>query len=126
MPQTGIAFEKEKDSLSKRVLDFFERVRYSYLSARENPSEYGEKWKKTVKEVREQFDSLGDFTRELKRHLKEDVVFEEEAYDPTSRQAKEIFEGVKRLRFKSDKVADPFSTQLGDNVIKRLKLLSHA
>lgn len=65
MPQTGIAFEKEKDSLAKRVLDFFERVRYSYLSARENPSEYGEKWKKTVKEVREQFDSLGDFTREL-------------------------------------------------------------
>ena len=118
MPQTGIAFEKEKDSLAKRVLDFFERVRYSYLSARENPSEYGEKWKKTVKEVREQFDSLGDFTRELKRHLKEDVAFEEEAYDPTSRQAKEIFEGVKRLRFKSDKVADPFSKQLGDSVIK--------
>ena len=64
MPQTGLSFEKEKSSLTKRVLDFFERVRYSYLSAKENPSEYGNKWKKTVKEVRSQYDSLGDFTRE--------------------------------------------------------------
>ena len=118
MPQTGLSFEKEKSSLTKRVLDFFERVRYSYLSAKENPSEYGNKWKKTVKEVRSQYDSLGDFTRELKRHLKEDTAFSEEAYDPTSRQAKEIYEGVKSLRFKSDKVSDPFSKQLGDNVIK--------
>ena len=82
MPQTGLSFEKEKSSLTKRVLDFFERVRYSYLSARENPSEYGKKWKKTVKEVRDQYDSLGDFTRELKRHLKEDTAFSDEAYDP--------------------------------------------
>tara|TARA_R110002050_G_scaffold84291_2_gene179983 strand:- start:11783 stop:14392 length:2610 start_codon:yes stop_codon:yes gene_type:complete len=118
MPQTGLSFEKEKSSLTKRVLDFFERVRYSYLSAKENPSEYGNKWKKTVKEVRDQYDSLGDFTRELKRHLKEDTAFSDEAYDPTSRQAKEIYEGVKSLRFKSDKISDPFSKQLGDNVIK--------
>jgi hypothetical protein len=118
MPQTGVIFEKEKDTLTKRVLDFFERVRYSYLSAKENPSDYNKKWRKTVKEVRNQFDSLDDFTRELKKYLKEDIVFSEEAYDPESRQAKEIYEGVKSLRFKSDKVSDPFSKQLGDDVIK--------
>jgi|TARA_B100000035_G_scaffold109016_1_gene92531 ATP-dependent DNA ligase len=120
MPQTGIAFEKEKTTLTKRVLDFFERVRYSYLSARENPSDYGNKWKQTVKEIREQFDSLDDFTRELKRYLKEDPTFSDEAYDPTSRQAKEIYESIKRLRFKSDKISDPFSKQLGDDVIQQL------
>ena len=65
MPQTGLSFEKEKSSLTKRVLDFFERVRYSYLSAKENPSDYTDKWRKTVKEIRDQYDSLGDFTREL-------------------------------------------------------------
>tara|TARA_R110000851_G_scaffold151067_2_gene292130 strand:+ start:180 stop:2789 length:2610 start_codon:yes stop_codon:yes gene_type:complete len=120
MPQTGVLFEKEKNTLTKRVLDFFERVRYSYLSAKENPSDYGKKWKETVKEVREQFDSLDDFTRELKIYLKEDVAFTDEAFDPESRQAKEIYESVKELRFKSNKVSDPFSKQLGDNVIAEL------
>ena len=118
MPQTGLSFEKEKSSLTKRVLDFFERVRYSYLSAKENPSDYTDKWRKTVKEIRDQYDSLGDFTRELKKYLKEDTAFSEEAYDPTSRQAKEIYEGIKELRFKSNKISDPFSKQLGDNVIE--------
>jgi len=66
MPQTGLLFEKKRTPLTKRVLDFFERVRYSYLSAKESPSEYGAKWKQTVKEVRDQFDSLDDFSRELK------------------------------------------------------------
>mgnify|MGYP003146401629 CR=1 FL=1 len=35
MAQTGLAFEKEKDSLTQRILDFFERARYAYLSARD-------------------------------------------------------------------------------------------
>ena len=117
MPQTGLQFEKKTTTLTKRVLDFFERVRYSYLSAKENPDEYSKKWKATVKEVRNQFDSLDDFTRELKIYLKEDIAFSDEAYDPTSRQAKEIYESVKELRFKSNKVSDPFSKQLGDDVI---------
>ena len=118
MPQTGLSFEKEKSSLTKRVLDFFERVRYSYLSAKENPSDYTDKWRKTVKEIREHYDSLGDFSLELKKYLKENTVFTEEAYDPTSRQAKEIYEAIKEMRFKSDKISDPFSKQLGDNVIE--------
>jgi hypothetical protein len=120
MPQTGLFFEKKKTPLTKRVLDFFERVRYSYLSAKESPSEYGEKWKQTVKEVRDQFDSLDDFSRELKTYLKEKVAFSNEAYDPNSRQAKEIYDSVKELRFKSNKISDPFSKQLGDDVIKVL------
>jgi hypothetical protein len=120
MPQTGLLFEKKKTPLTKRVLDFFERVRYSYLSAKESPSEYGAKWKQTVKEVRDQFDSLDDFSRELKTYLKEKTAFSNEAYDPNSRQAKEIYDSVKELRFKSDKISDPFSKQLGDDVINIL------
>ena len=49
MPHSGLAFEKEEDGLTKRVLDFFERTRFAYLSAREDPSEYGPKWKKIIK-----------------------------------------------------------------------------
>ena len=36
MKSSGGPFEKETEALMKRVLDFFERVRYAYLSAKEN------------------------------------------------------------------------------------------
>ena len=118
---SGLLFEKDKSGgLKKRVLDFFERVRYAYLSAREDPKEYGPKWKKTVKEVRDKFDNLDDFTRELKKYLTEKVAFSDDAYDPNSLDAKEIYEAVKEMRFKSDKVSDPYSKQLGDEVIDTL------
>jgi len=120
MPQTGLSFEKETNTMTKKVLDFFERVRYSYLSAKENPDEYTDTWKKTVKDVREQFDSLDDFTTELKNYLKEDTAFSDEAYNPQSRQAKELYEAIKEMRFKSKEVSDPFSKQLGDKVIATL------
>ena len=55
MTTSGVSFEKETKALSKRVLDFFERVRYAYLSAKENPKENGKKWKETVKSIREEY-----------------------------------------------------------------------
>ena len=116
---SGLLFEKDKSNgMTKRVLDFFERVRYSYLSAREDPKEYGPKWKKTVKEVRDKFDNLDDFTRELKKFLTEKTAFSDDAYDPNSLDAKAIYEAVKEMRFKSKKVSDPYSKQLGDEVIE--------
>ena len=69
MPHSGLAFEKEEDGLTKRVLDFFERTRFAYLSAREDPSEYGPKWKKIVKKLREDFDQISNFARELNKYV---------------------------------------------------------
>ena len=118
---SGLLFEKDKSGgLTKRVLDFFERVRYAYLSAKDDPKEYGPKWKKTVKEVRDKFYNLDDFTRELKKYLTEKVAFSDDAYDPQSLDAKKIYESVKEMRFKSKKVSDPYSKQLGDEVIDAL------
>ena len=53
MPKTGLSFEKEKDSLTDRILNFFERTRYAYLSAKEDPSEYTSEWKKVVNMMKE-------------------------------------------------------------------------
>ena len=88
---SGLLLEKDKSGgLTKRVLDFFERVRYAYLSAKDDPKEYGPKWKKTVKEVRDKFDNLDDFTRELKKYLTEKLAFSDDAYDQQSLDAKKI------------------------------------
>jgi len=117
---SGLVFEKKKDALTKRVLDFFERTRFSYLSALEDPKEYGKKWKKTVKSIRTQFDSLDGFTRLLKKYVDEKDLFDDSAEDPTSIQAKKLYEAVKSLRFESKEISDPFAEQLGDNVISTL------
>jgi|TARA_B100000035_G_scaffold211741_1_gene181369 hypothetical protein len=120
MSISGVVFEKKKDVLTKRVLDFFERTRYSYLSALEDPKEYGKNWKRTVKSIRTQFDSLDAFTGLLKKHLDEDIVFDDNVEDPTSMEARKLYDAVKSLRFESKEISDPFSEQLGDNVIETL------
>ncbi len=120
MSTSGIAFEKETKALTKRVLDFFERVRYSYLSAKENPKEYGSKWKTMVKSIRDNFDGLSEFSRELKKYLDEKILFDDQAVDAKSTTAKKIYEAIKTMRFESNEISDPFSKQLGDKVLSVL------
>ena len=55
MVESGI-FEKKKDALVKRVLDFYEDVRYKYLSAKDDPKKYGKEWHKAVERIRDDFD----------------------------------------------------------------------
>ena len=117
MPRSGLAFEKEEDGLTKRVLDFFERTRFAYLSAREDPSEYGKKWKSIVKKIREDFDQMSNFARELKEYVTEKILFDDDVYDPKSGTAESLFKEIKEMRFKSEKISDPFSKLLGDDVI---------
>jgi len=117
MPHSGLAFEKEEDGLTKRVLDFFERTRFAYLSAREDPDEYGPRWKKIIKKLREDFDQISNFARELKEYVQEKELFDDDVYDPKSRTAETLFSQVKEMRFNSEKIGDPFSKLLGDDVI---------
>jgi len=120
MPLSGLEFDKKSKPLTKRILNFFEKSRFSYLSALEDPAEYGGQWKKTVKSIQMQFDGLDDFTREMKKYIKEDVLFDKEIDNPESSSAMSLWESIKEMRFKSDKVSDPFSDQLGDKVVETL------
>jgi len=118
LPQSGVFFRKKNTGLAKRVLDFYEDVRYKYLSAREDPDEYGKEWRKSVKKIRDDFDGLSSFTNEMKRYLDEETVFDKNALDAESSQARELYAQIKRLRYNSEEVNDPFAKQLGDNVIE--------
>ena len=120
MKSSGVSFEKETEALTKRVLDFFERVRYAYLSAKENPKEYGKKWKNTVKSIRENFDGLGKFSELLKDKINEKELFDEKATDAESNVARKVYEDVKRMRFETSEISDPFSKQLGNKVLETL------
>ena len=119
MVESGI-FEKKKDALVKRVLDFYEDVRYKYLSAKDDPKKYGKEWHKAVERIRDDFDGLSNFSNEMKKFVQEDIVFHDSVKDPESVQAKQLYDQVKDMRFNSDELNDPFAKQLGDKVIPTL------
>ena len=120
MPSSGVFFEKEKKALAKRVLDFYEDVRYNYLSARDDKKEYGKNWQKSVKKIRDDFDGLSNFSNEMKRWLAEDVVYDDNVLNADSGKAQELWEQVKQFRFNSEELNDPFAKQMGDKVIENL------
>ena len=123
MPLSGLVFDKKKKkkpALSKRVLDFFEKTRFAYLSAREDPREYGKEWKKAVEGIREKFDVLDDLSETIKKYIDEDDLFSKEALDANSNVSGRIYEKIKEMRFQSDEVNDPFAKTMGDEVIETL------
>ena len=119
MPLSGV-FDKKKPSLAKRVLNFYEDVRYNYLSAREDPKGFSKEWKRSIEKIRNDFDGLNDFSSEMKRYLTEKNVFAKETLDPTSHQARDLYKEIKNLRFNSEELNDPFAKQMGDKVIQNL------
>lgn len=115
-----MAFDKEEEGLSKRVLDFFERTRYAYLSAKEDPTEYKGQWKKIVQKIQEDFDQISSFATELKKYVTEKILFDDDVYDPKSESAQELYNAIKEMRFKSSEVNDPFSKLFENDVIDTL------
>jgi len=120
MVESGVFVAKKTDAMAKRVLDFYEDVRYKYLSALEDPKEYGGDWKSAVKKIRNDFDGLGDFTSEVKRYIEEENVFNEEVLNPESNAAKKLYDSVREMRFKSKEMNDPFAKQMGEKVVETL------
>ena len=111
---------KENKALAKRILDFYEDIRYNYLSAKSDPKEYRKNWIESVKRIRKDFDGLGEFSSTLKKYLDEEEVFSKNALNPESYDAKKLYDSVKEMRFNSAELNDPFARQMGDDVIDNL------
>ena len=120
MVESGLEFEKKKEDLTRTILDFFEQTRFAYLSAREDKGTYQKEWAEVVDKIRDDFDSLNALSSEIKNYLEEKTLFDKDAKNPESIQAKRVYEAVKDMRFQSDKVSDPFSKKFGDEVIDAL------
>tara|TARA_R110002167_G_scaffold65864_13_gene186430 strand:- start:2882 stop:5374 length:2493 start_codon:yes stop_codon:yes gene_type:complete len=106
--------------LTVRVIQFFEKMRMSYLSALSDPKTYGKKWITEVKTLREQWDDIDDFSKEIKQAISEKELFDDEAENVESDNAKNIYSQIKELRYSSDIVKDPFANQFGEDVIDKL------
>ena len=64
------SIEKDKQP-SVELLRLFEKTRVAYLSANEDPDEYGGRWRKTVDMIKDSYEELDAAGKELKNFIEE-------------------------------------------------------
>lgn len=113
------SIEKDKQP-SQEILRLFEKTRVAYLSAIHDPKEYSGRWRKAVDMITESYNQMDAAGKEMKNFIEEKELDDKDTKDPTTRQAKELYENIKRLRYSSSLVSDPFSSMFKDNVLEEL------
>ncbi len=120
MPISGLMFEKETNPISNRIIDLFERSRMAYLSAKQSPKDYRSKWVDAVKSIKSAYDDIDDLSKKLKEVIDERIIMSNEVNDPTSDSAKQLYHGLKSLRYNAEIVKDPFIKAFNDEVLDKL------
>ena len=113
------SIEKDKQP-SQEILRLFEKTRVAYLSAIHDPKEYSGRWRKAVDTVIESYNEADTAGKELRNFIEEKILEDTDTKDPTTRQAKELYENIKLVRYSSSIVADPFSSMFKDSVLEEL------
>jgi len=115
-----LLLQKDKDPLTIRVIQFFEKMRMSYLSALSDKKTYGKKWVGEIKTLRKQWDDIDDFAQAIKKVIDEKELFSDEAENIESDTARKIYEQIKELRYSSELVKDPFAREFKNEVLEEL------
>ena len=111
--------EKDKQP-SFEILNLFEKVRVAYLSARQDPQEYGGRWRKAVEMIEEVYEDLDAAGKEIKNYVTIKDLKDEEVNNPESSSAKTLYDNIKILRYASDLVEDPFAKRFKYDVLDEL------
>lgn len=111
--------EKDKRP-SEEILRLFEKTRVAYLSAVNDPKEYGGRWRSVVDTIIEAYNELDAAGNEMKDYISESLIENNDIKDPSSIRAKDLYEGIKMLRYASDLVQDPFSKRFKGKVLENL------
>ena len=108
------------DPISRSLRALYEDVRVAYLSARERPKDYRDKWIDVVDKLKLKWDSPQDIGDLLREKIDESLLFDENAKDPTGAKAKRIYESMKQLTQDADLSKDPFRKKFGEELPKVL------
>ena len=111
--------EKDKRP-SEEILRLFEKTRVAYLSAANDPKEYGSRWRSTVETIIESYNERDSAANEMRDFVSEDLIENNDIKDPTTIKAKELFEAIKNLRYASELVEDPFAKRFKGKVLETL------
>ena len=110
----------KEESPSEEIIRLFEKTRVAYLSAREDPKEYGGRWRSALEDIQEKHNKTDALGSVLEDFLNEDDLKNKEAGNPKSNIASKIYEGIKTMRLSSDEANDPFVKKFKDRVLEVL------
>jgi ATP-dependent DNA ligase len=110
----------KEESPSEEIIRLFEKTRVAYLSAREDPKEYGGRWRSILEDIKEKHNKTDALGSVLEDFLNEDDLKNNEAGNPRSNIATKIYEGIKTMRLSSDEANDPFTKKFKDKVLEVL------
>jgi ATP-dependent DNA ligase len=110
----------KEESPSEEIIRLFEKTRVAYLSAREDPKEYGGRWRSALEDIKEKHNKTDALGSVLEDFLNEDDLKNNEAGNPRSNIATKIYEGIKTMRLSSDEANDPFTKKFKDKVLEVL------
>jgi len=110
----------KEESPSEEIIRLFEKTRVAYLSAREDPKEYGSRWRKAVEDLKEIYSKTNALSNVLEDYLNENVLEAKDASDPQTNEASKIYESIKNMRLSADEANDPFTKKYKDKVLEVL------
>ncbi len=110
----------KEESPSEEIIRLFEKTRVAYLSAREDPKEYGGRWRNAVENLRELYSNTDALSSVLEDYLNENQLEAKDALNPQTNEASKIYESVKNMRLSADEVNDPFTKKYKDKVLEVL------
>jgi len=117
LPKSGLSFEKEE--LAPQIRSLFERIRVAYLSAKDDPRNYKNKWIDEIASLRDVWDEKSKLSAVLPDVIDEDILFDKDAKNPESVESKKIFDGISDLRY-GNISKDPFAKKFGKGVLEEL------
>ena len=120
MPFSGLVFEKETNPLSRQIISLFEKTRAAYLSARQDPKEYTNEWKKAVKDLKTAYNDIDALASDLKEAIEESDLEKDDVNNPESHSAASVYKAIKALRYESENVKDPFTKKFKSEVLESL------
>ena len=108
------------DPTSRDIRSLYDKVRVSYLSARERPKDYKDEWETTLESLRQRWDSPSNIGDILRDKMEENLLFSDEVKDPLGAKAKRVYETIRDLNNDSSLTNDPFMKKYGDTLHTKL------
>ena len=108
------------DPTSRDIRELYNKVRISYLSARERPKDYRDEWESTLETLRGRWDSPSDLGDILRDKMEENLLYSDAVKDPKGAKAKRVYETMKNLKNDSSLTNDPFRKKFGEKITEKL------
>jgi len=110
----------KEESPSEEIIRLFEKTRVAYLSAREDPKEYGGRWRNAVETLQQAYSKTNALSSVLEDYIDEKLIEDKDAKDPQTPLAEKLYAAVKDMRMNAEEANDPFTKKFKDKVLEAL------